>query len=189
MGYLKYVKKAFSQPTAEHKQLQHERLIALRQENVLVRVEHPTRPDRARSLGYKAKQGVLIVRTRITRGSHTRPDIKGGRRPKRFHQRRDLSKNYQQIAEEKAATKYVNCEVLGSYEVAQDGKNAWYEVILIDRRHPQTLANKQFIGIAAQRGRAFRGITSAGRKGRGLRRKGQGSEKTRPSKRAHNRLH
>ena len=41
--------------------------------------------------------------------------------------------------------------------------------------------------IAHQRGRAFRGLTSAGRKMRGLLNKGRGAEKLRPSIRAHNR--
>ena len=35
------------------------------------------RIDRARSLGYKPKQGVIIVRQRVIRGGRMRPDIKG----------------------------------------------------------------------------------------------------------------
>ncbi len=42
--------------------------------------------------------------------------------------------------------------------------------------------------IAKKKGRAFRGLTSAGRKSRGLRRKGKGAEKVRPSLRANKRL-
>ncbi|MCD6222908.1 MAG: 50S ribosomal protein L15e, partial [Thermoplasmata archaeon] len=38
--------------------------------------------------------------------------------------------------------------------------------------------------IVHDRGRAFRGKTSAGKKGRGLRNKGKGAEKARPSVRA-----
>ncbi|MDD9953080.1 MAG: 50S ribosomal protein L15e [Candidatus Woesearchaeota archaeon] len=189
MGYLKYVKQAFRKPTPAHKQVQKDRMVQYRKEPVTVRVDNPTRPDRARALGYKAKHGIIVVRQRVGRGRHTRPDIKQGRRPKRFHQRKDLSKNYQQIAEERANKKYANCEVLGSYEVGKDGKHHWYEVILVDRRHPEILADKRFIGIAAQKGRANRGVTSAGRRSRGLHKKGKGVEKNRPSLRANKRLH
>jgi len=189
MGYLKYVKEAFQNPSKDQERMHNQRLIEFRKELVTVRVARPTRIDRARALGWKAIQGLLVVRQRVTRGSHTRPDIKSGRRPRRFHQRKDLSKNYQQIAEEKVAKKYLNCEVLGSYEVVQDGKHTWFEILLVDRRHPQILADNRLIGIAAQKGRSQRGVTSAGRKGRGLRKKGKGTEKVRPSLRAHNRLH
>ncbi len=189
MGYLKYVKQAFLAPTEEQAKVQRDRLLEFRRDPVLIRIERPTRIDRARALGYRAKQGIVLVRQRVARGQHTRPDIKSGRRPKRAHQRKDLSKNYQQIAEEKASRRYVNCEVLGSYPAAQDGKHTWYEIILVDRRHPQMLADKRLIGIAAQRGRAARGITGAGKKSRGLTKKGAGTEKNRPSLRAHHRLH
>jgi large subunit ribosomal protein L15e len=184
MGYLKYVKAAFNKPSAAVEAVQRERLLAMRKEDATVRLEHPTRIDRARALGFKAKPGILVVRQRVRRGGHVRPDIKGGRRPSRFHQTKNLHKNYQQIAEERANDAFHNCEVLGSYPVGQDGYSFWYEVIMVDRAHPQVLADKQLIGIAAQTGRAYRGVTSAGRKGRGLRKKGIGSEKTRPSRKA-----
>jgi large subunit ribosomal protein L15e len=184
MGYLKYVRQAFNAPTQDVEELQRQRLIAMRKEPVTVRLERPTRIDRARAIGYKAKQGILVVRQSVSRGGHVRPDIKGGRRPSRFHQVKNLHKNYQQICEERANDAFRNCEVLGSYLVAADGKHLWYEVILIDRAHPQVLHDDRLIGIAAQHGRVYRGLTSAGRKGRGLRRKGVGSEKTRPSRTA-----
>ena len=41
---------------------------------------------------------------------------------------------------------------------------------------------------AAQRGRVYRGLTSSGKKSRGLRRKGKGAEKIRPSLRARDHL-
>ena len=183
MGYLKYVKKLFQKPTEESGALVKQRMIQWRAEPVTVRIERPTRIDRARALGYKPKPGVVIVRQRVTRGGHTRPDIKGGRRPSRFHQTKNLDKNYQWIAEERASRAYPNCAVLGSYQAGQDGQHAWFEVLLIDRAHPAVLAHAPYLGIAAQRGRSERGLTSAGRKARGLRRKGMGAEKVRPSSR------
>ena len=72
-----------------------ERLLAWRKEDSTVRIERPTRLDRARSLGYKAKQGYVMVRQRVARGGHKRPQLKGGRRPKRYTMRLTLSKSYQ----------------------------------------------------------------------------------------------
>jgi large subunit ribosomal protein L15e len=98
--------------------------------------------------------------------------------------RMNLHKNYQAIAEERANKSFVNCEVLNSYYVGEDGKSYWYEVILVDRAHPSVLADKRTAGITRQRGRAYRGLTSAGRRTRGLHNKGMGAEKIRPSRRA-----
>jgi large subunit ribosomal protein L15e len=93
-------------------------------------------------------------------------------------------KNLQWIAEERAARKFPNMEVLSSYWVGEDGKYKWFEVILVDRNHPAIMADKQLSWITTKRGRVFRGLTSAGRKARGLRRRGRGAEKVRPSLRA-----
>ncbi|HLM70942.1 MAG TPA: 50S ribosomal protein L15e, partial [Thermoplasmata archaeon] len=48
--------------------LRHERLLTWRRENTVTRIEHPTRLDRARAVGYKAKGGFVIVRVRVRRG-------------------------------------------------------------------------------------------------------------------------
>ncbi len=177
MGYLKYLRALWKRPSdQEHYR---ELLLKIRREPATVRLQRPTRIDRARSLGYKPKKGVLIVRQRLVRGGRKRPDIKGGRRSAHSSQRKTLRKNYQQIAEERVARQYTNCEVLGSYHLAADGRYVWYEVILLDRESPEVLADKRLAGVAKQRGRAYRGLTSAGRKARGLRRKGKGAEKIR----------
>jgi len=189
MGYLKYVREIWNKPTSESKAIQKTRLIGWRKQPVTIRIEHPTRPDRARSLGYKAKLGFVVVRQRVKRGGRQRPKIKKGRRPKHSRRKKIVKKNYQQIAEERACKNYKNCEVLNSYIAGKDGISYWYEVILIDRDHPVVLHDKNARWIAVQRGRAFRGLTSAGRKSRGLRKKGKGTEKTRPSLRANKRLH
>jgi large subunit ribosomal protein L15e len=179
MGMYKYIRKLWKNPKGSLGEIQRKRLVLWRRQPVTVRIEHPTRIDRARSLGYKAKQGFIIVRQRVNRGGKMRPDTLGGRRPKTARLRLVLDKNYQQIAEERAATKYVNCEVLNSYYAGEDGRHYWYEIILIDRHHPNILNDINLRNIAAQKGRAFRGLTSAGKKSRGLRNKGFGAEKAR----------
>uniref|UniRef100_A0A7N5JEC0 Ribosomal protein L15 n=1 Tax=Ailuropoda melanoleuca TaxID=9646 RepID=A0A7N5JEC0_AILME len=44
-----------------------------RQLSALHRAPRPTRPDKARRLGYKAKQGYVIYRIRVRRGGRKRP--------------------------------------------------------------------------------------------------------------------
>src|SRR3989344_3339289 len=128
MGLFKYL----SQNTRKHDFSSIKtNLIEWRQEPVTKRLEHPSRLDRARAVGYRAKQGIFVVRQRVSRGSHIRPDVSGGRRSKNSGSRTILRKNYQMIAEERAAKNYHNCEVLNSYYVAEDGKHYWYEIILV----------------------------------------------------------
>ena len=186
MGVYKYLVNAWrSEPTPADK----DRLVLWRREPVTFRIKHPTRLDRARALGYRAKPGIFLVRQRVNRGGHTRPDISGGRHSHNMGIRLNLRKNYQLIAEERAGKAYVNCEVLNSYYVAQDGKHFWYEVILVDKSHPAVQSDHRIGWIAEpqHKGRVHRGLTSAGHKTRGLRNKGKGSEKARPSRRAHSR--
>lgn len=182
MGVYKYLKEMWQKPQTN------KRIVAWRKEPVTVRLEHPTRLDRARALGYKAKQGFFIVRQRVNRGPHVRSKPAGGRRSRNTGRIMNLNLNYQAIAERRASQKYVNCEVLNSYFVAKDGTQAWYEVILVDPSHP--IIKKDMPWISQTRGRAERGLTSANRKSRGLRKKGIGAEKVRPSLRANKgRLH
>jgi large subunit ribosomal protein L15e len=187
MGVIAKLKTLWRKPTAESKAAQRERLLLWRREQVCVRIKNPTRLDRARALGYIAKQGIILVRIRLLRGGHSRPKRVKGRRSKAMTRRLTLRKGYRQIAEERAGKNYVNCEVLNSYYVTKDGKHIWYEVILVDREHPVVKADSRVSWISNKRGRAQRGLTSAGRKTRGLRHKGKGVEKARPSRRAHDR--
>ncbi|MEM3154388.1 MAG: 50S ribosomal protein L15e [Candidatus Woesearchaeota archaeon] len=164
--------------------LKRERLIAWRREPVTKRIERPTRLDRAKALGYRAKQGVFLVRQRVSKGGHKRPDWSGGRHSHNMGTRLNLRKNYKLIAEERASVAYPNCEVLNSYYVTEDGKHYWFEVILADSAHPGIAADERF-AAAKRQARVHRGLTSAGRKTRGMRHKGMGAEKARPSRRAH----
>lgn len=171
----------------EFKKAIHERLIKWRREPETVRLERPTRLDRARELGYKAKQGIVVARVRVRRGGERKRAIRGGRRPKRKGiARLTLKKSTQRIAEERAGRKFPNMEVLNSYWVAEDGQHKWFEVVLVDPAHPAIQSDKNLSWICdpANSDRANRGLTSAGKKARGLRTIGVGTEKVRPSRRA-----
>lgn len=184
-----FVRDAWKDPDKNYVyDLRRERIIRWRREHSFVRVERPTRIDRARTLGYKAKPGYVVVRARVRRGGLRKHAIKGGRRQKRKGIAKiTMGKSIQRIAEERTAKKYPNMEVLASYWVGEDGRSKFYEVILVDTHHPAIMNDPKINWICrpANRGRAFRGLTPAGKKGRGLRRKGKGAEKIRPSIRAH----
>jgi large subunit ribosomal protein L15e len=181
----RYMARSFRQTLGEEGAgLRHERLLTWRRENTVTRLEHPTRLDRARALGFKAKGGFVMVRVRVRRGGQRKREIIAGRRPKhKGVARMTLKKSLRRIAEERAQKHYPNLEVLNSYWVGEDGKQKFFEIILIDPSHPEILANPQTAWIAApvQKGRVFRGLTSSGKEGRGLRWKGKGTERFRPS--------
>jgi len=187
MAY-KYVAKAWKKPEASFvKELMWQRLIEWRRQPVVLRVERPTRIDRARKLGYKAKQGFVVTRVRVRRGGFKRTRPKAGRRPKRMGVAKlKLAKNLRLIAEERAARKFPNVEVLNSYWVWEDGRFKWFEVIMVDPNHPVIQSDKDVNWICEKvhRGRVFRGLTSAGKEVRGLHHKGRGAEKVRPSRKA-----
>ncbi len=181
-GFYHYLKEAWKNP--DEKTLR-ERMIEWRKEDVFTRVNKPLRLDRARNLGYKAKQGFVIIRIRIKRGGHKRPRPNKGRRSKRLHTRKTLKMNYKWIAEQRVSRKYKNLEVLNSYPIGKDGVNYFFEVICID---PQVNVIKKdekinWITKSQNKKRALRGLTSAAKKSRGLRNKNPTS-KVRPSVRA-----
>ena len=184
-GMYHFIAEAWKRPSDSYvKELQHQRLIEWRRGQSFTRIEHPTRIDRARSLGYKAKQGYVVVRARVRRGGLRKRTIKGGRRAKRKGiSKITMAKSIQRIAEERTARHYPNMEVLSSYWVGEDGKNKYYEVILVDPHHSVIKSDPKINWIceAHQKGRVYRGLTPAGKKGRGLRHKGKGAEKVRPS--------
>ncbi len=150
--------------------LSRDRRVAFAREKAIVRIEKPTRPDRARALGYRAKQGFVIVRARIRKGTRKREKPSGGRKPLRAGLTKIKNKkSLQRIVEERVQRKFPNLEVLNSYYVAESGKYKWYEVILVDPHHPVIKSDPKINWICRQKGRVFRGLTSAGKKGRGLR--------------------
>ena len=185
MGMYQYIREAWKKP--RELDFWQQRLVKWREEPATLRIERPTRLDRARSLGYKAKPGFVIVRQRVNRGGRQRPQIRHPRRSKAMSRRKDLTMNYQQVAENRTARKYPNCEVLNSYYAGEDGLHYWYEIILVDRFNPSVMADPKISWIMNHKGRSERGLTSAGRRSRGLLNKGKGAEKIRPSLRAHDR--
>jgi len=187
MGAYKYIRDAWKDQQGALKAIQKQRQIQWDEDPVTLRIDRPTRIDRARSLGYRAKPGFILVRQRVDRGGRQRPQIRHPRRPRHSSRRKDLRMSYQWVAEQRAQNKFVNCTVLNSYFVGKGKEHYYFEVILVDRDHPQIIHDERINWICDKRGRASRGLTSAARRSRALHGKGIGYEKMRPSLRAHGR--
>ncbi len=185
MGIAKYLRNAWKKPDIK---VLRERMIKWRKGDSIVKVDKPLRLDRARSLGYKAKKGIVVVRVRLKRGGHKRSRPNKARRTKRLHIRKNLRMNYKEIAETRVARKYTNMEVLNSYNIGKDGIHYFYEVILVDRADNGILKDKE-LGplVKAPKKRSLRAITSTSRKARGLRNSPVKAPKVRPSLRANRR--
>lgn len=168
------------------------RLVALRRGPTIIRIESPINLPRARSVGYKAKQGYVICVIKVRRGTmHKIRPNKGRKNANMGTNKVTTKKSLQWMAEERVAKKYVNMEVLNSYHLASDGEHHYFEVILVDPMHPCIVADPKisWIGLKNNTSRVYRGLTSAGKKSRSLRCKGIGAEHIRPSLRATGRLH
>ncbi|MDF1532315.1 MAG: 50S ribosomal protein L15e [ANME-2 cluster archaeon] len=180
-----YIRDAWKNPDETYvHELRWHRLQEWRREASVQRIEKPTRLDRARGLGYKAKQGIVMARVSIRRGGARKSRYIRGRRTKRMGMTKiTRGKSIQRMAEERAARRFPNLQVLNSYWVGEDGKHKWYEIIMVDISHPviKSDPNLNWLCGPAQKGRVFRGKTSAGIKGRGQRKRGNGTEKNRPS--------
>lgn len=162
MGAYKYLSRSWKKPGTLYK----EKVRKWSKQAVIKKLDKPTRLDRARRLGYRAKQGFIVVRTRIAKGGRKRPSERKGRKPKKLGMFFTTEQSLQAIAEKRVARKFPNLEVLNSYYVGNSGTHKFYEVILVDKSHPAIIKDKKINWIVSQRRRAFRGLTSAAKKSR-----------------------
>merc|ERR1711877_114793 len=131
-----------------------------RQLPTMHRVTRPSRPDKARRLGYKAKQGVVIWRVAVRRGSRKTNTPKGiiyGKPKRQGINQMKSRKNLRSIAEERVGRK------MGA--LRNDAKLNW-------------------ICNPTHKHREIRGLTGAGKQFRGLRKRGDRVNNRRSSKNA-----
>ncbi|KAF7310937.1 Ribosomal protein L15 [Mycena chlorophos] len=144
-----------------------------RQLNVIHRASRPSRPDKARRLGYKAKQGYVIYRIRVRRGNRKKPVPKGATYGKPVRQgvnHLKYQRGLRSTAEERVGRRCGNLRVLNSYWINQDGVYKYYEVILVDPNHKAIRKDPRINWIAkpVHKHRESRGLTSIGKQNRGL---------------------
>merc|ERR1712060_564678 len=95
------------------------------------------------------------------------------------------SRNLRSVAEERVGRKIGSLRLLNSYWVTQDAMHKWFECVMVDPMH-KTIRNDSrinWICNPAHKHREMRGLTSAGRKARGLHRRGKSATKIRGSRR------
>ena len=130
-----------------------ERAVELRKEPAILRLERPTRLDRARAVGYKAKEGVVVVRARVSRGGMRKKRPASGRRPKHMGVlkiKSDVSSK--SVAERRVSERFPNMKLLGSYPIWEDGRFAWFECVLVDPLHPaiaKSYSYRRVLGTAS----------------------------------------
>eukprot|EP00919_Chromeraceae_sp_WS-2016_P055337 GHVR01131543.1.p1 GENE.GHVR01131543.1~~GHVR01131543.1.p1 ORF type:complete len:160 (+),score=8.92 GHVR01131543.1:975-1454(+) len=109
-----------------------------RQLPVIQRVNKSSRPDKARRLGFKAKDGYVIYRVRVRRGGRKRPVAKGivnGKPASQGINQLKPSRNLRSKAEVRVGKALGALRVLNSYWVGQDGVYKYFEVIMVDPAH------------------------------------------------------
>ncbi|KAL2457397.1 60S ribosomal protein L15-1 [Abeliophyllum distichum] len=148
---------------------------------------HPPRqgpPPRIQS-----QAGIVIYRVRVRRGGRKRPVPKGivyGKPTNQGVTQLKFQRSKRSVAEERAGRKLGGLRVLNSYWINEDSTYKYYEVILVDTAHAAVRNDPRINWIcnAVHKHRELRGLTSAGKKFRGLRGKGHLHHKARPSRRA-----
>ncbi|KAI8464396.1 MAG: 60S ribosomal protein L15-like protein [Monoraphidium minutum] len=155
----------------------------------IVRLNRPSRPDKARRMGFKAKQGYAVYRVRVRRGGRKRPVSKGivyGKPVNQGITQLKARRNLRNVAEERVGRRCGGLRVLNSYWVNEDSAYKYFEVIMVDPHHNaiRNDARINWICNPVHKHRELRGLTSAGKKYRGLRGKGSRYVKNGPSKRA-----
>jgi large subunit ribosomal protein L15e len=138
MGAYKHMSKAWNKrESTELNQYLRQAAISWRRDRVIKRVEYPTRPERARSLGYRKKQGFVVARVRVRKGGARKKRPSSGRRPRALGVSKfTRAKSLKCIAEERVARNFPNLSVLNSYYLWEDGTSKWFEVMLVDPNHP-----------------------------------------------------
>ncbi|KAH8167010.1 hypothetical protein CIB48_g1243 [Xylaria polymorpha] len=188
MGALKYVEELQKKKQSDVLLfLSRVRCWELRQLNVIHRASRPSRPDKARRLGYKAKQGYVIYRVRVRRGGRKRPVPKGATYGKPTNQgvnQLKYQRSLKSTAEERVGRRCANLRVLNSYWINQDSTYKYYEVILVDPQHKAIRQDPRINWIVnpVHKHRESRGLTATGKKSRGLN-KGHRYNKTKAGRR------
>merc|ERR1719449_448293 len=115
-------------------------------------MQHSSRPDKARRLGFKTKPGFVIYRSKVKRGGRKRNVSKGivyGKPTNQGIRKQKSSRNLRNIAEERVGRRCGALRVLNSYWVGQDAMHKWYEIVMVDPFHKVIRNDPQINWICA----------------------------------------
>ncbi|KAJ6942816.1 hypothetical protein NC652_008577 [Populus alba x Populus x berolinensis] len=133
--------------------------------------------------------GYVVYRVRVRRGGRKRPVPKGivyGKPTNQGVTQLKFQRSKRSVAEERAGRKLGGLRVLNSYWINEDSTYKYFEVILVDVAHNAIRNDPRINWLCnpVHKHRELRGLTSAGKKYRGLRGRGHLHHKARPSRRA-----
>lgn len=121
------------------------RIVEFRRQSAIIRIDRPTRIDRARAIGYKAKKGVIVVRARVARGGMRKKRPRSGRRQKHMGVVKVKAEiSMKEVAERRVKERFPNLRLLGSYLVWRDGRYSWYECVLIDPQRNEIIRDYNY---------------------------------------------
>eukprot|EP01135_Chromosphaera_perkinsii_P005445 Nk52_evm3s351 gene=Nk52_evmTU3s351 len=191
MGAYKYIEELYKKKQSDVLRfLLRVRCWQYRQLASIHRASRPSRPDKARRMGYKAKQGYVIYRVRVRRGGRKRPVPKGtpyGKPKGMGVNQLKFQRSLRSTAEERVGRACAGLRVLNSYWACQDATYKYFEVIMIDTHHKAIRRDPRinWLANAVHKHRELRGLTAAGKANRGLG-KGHGYSKVKGSSRHQN---
>ncbi|CBY23095.1 unnamed protein product [Oikopleura dioica] len=173
MGAYKYMNEVWRKKSSDTmRYLQRIRVWQYRNLNTIHRASKPTRPEKARRLGYKATQGFVVYRIKIRRGGRKKPVPKGATmgKPTNMGVFVQFARRLQSVAEERVGRHCGSLRVMNSYWVGEDSTYKYFEVILVDPNHNaiRNNAKLQWITKSVHKHREMRGLTSAGKHSRGV---------------------
>ena len=124
-----------------------------------------------------------MYRVAVRRGGRKRPLLKGivhGKPKNQGINQLKFARNLRSVAEERVGRVCANLRVLNSYWVNQDATYKYFECILVDPNHIAIKNDPRINWITrpVHKHRERRGLTSAGKKHRGLRVKGHRAHNT-----------
>ncbi|CAK7356351.1 unnamed protein product [Dovyalis caffra] len=137
----------------------------------------------------RSDTGYVVYRIRVRRGGRKRPVPKGivyGKPTNQGVTQLKFQRSKRSVAEERAGRRLGGLRVLNSYWINEDSTYKYFEVILVDVAHNAIRNDPRINWLCnpVHKHRELRGLTSAGKKYRGLRGRGHLPHKARPSRRA-----
>lgn len=110
----------------------------LRSQTNYLKVATPARPFRARTLGYKNTNTMIVVQARVQRGGIAPSIPTRGRHPSNLGRVRSRSLPLSRILGQRVARRFLSHDILCYYPLAKDGQYWYYQYIL----HRKNLCKK-----------------------------------------------
>lgn len=130
MSAIKYIKKSFKVSTKSKSDEYKKRIIVYRKvDKKIVKLDKPTNPVRAKTLGYKQAKGYSVYRLSVRKGMRARPKPDQGRKPGKSRKFKEPGFSWQSYAENTILKKRNNMKIIGSYKIGEDGDTTFYEVL------------------------------------------------------------